>query len=514
VRELSGYRLQVTPVQWEQLALVFSDDKGEVDYPRFASEIAKVSGTSPSGGDIEKILDYLRLTARHRHSQVQESVALADKDSLGVLPAARFFRILQLQGFRLSDEERELVEAEFTDGDGGIRYDELFNVILPATPSSAASYDSVIIRLKKFLSAKRLYLKPQLEKADRKRSGIVTVTDLLGALRALSFDLTPVERRIVKSQLGSEVRGRINISAFCDDVDPPPSSPADSAAFTNEEAVVPPDDVLTALEALTAIDQSGRADLDNEFRIRDFHRRGDIPRSQFEPLLVGLGIKAPVVATLATYYSNSPRFVQYQNLLRDQSLFAPAPPREQPPLRPEAVAALTRIKRAIATRGLDLEAGFLKYDAGRVGTIDSGRLRPAFDAVGYRIAVGDEDILKKSFAQAGNDTKVDYRRLIEAVEEAIGEDPENKDDGETRAIVESLHARIQARRRKVRDGFFGKEPEGISEDDFREVLGKYVIALREPDVVKLVKAYRRRDGNIDWQRFCDDVEAVKSNPLV
>jgi Ca2+-binding EF-hand superfamily protein len=348
---------------------------------------------------------------------------------------------------------------------------------------------------------------------DRKHTGSITVTDLFGALRSLSFDLTVQEKRVFQSRLGPAVQGTVNIAEFCADVDPAQIFSEPVRAVGDDEAQIPPDAVVDVLAKLSAIKQSGKADLREEFRSRDLRHEGLIPISQVQPILLGLGLKQADVDVLTDFYSPKPRLINYFGILKDQEMFAPPVLPGDEPIRPEARAVLARLAAAVRANGLNVERAFIKYDPARAGKVDAGRIRAVFDAIGFRISPGDEDVLKRAFVTAG-DGKFDYDKLLVLLGE--GEDLEEPPagpaplDAATVTILQNLNARVQSRRRKVRDGFAGSEPGGIGETEFKKVLGNYGIVLRDSEIQKLVSSYKLGDGTVDWEKFCNDVESNKS----
>jgi Ca2+-binding EF-hand superfamily protein len=212
---------------------------------------------------------------------------------------------------------------------------------------------------------------------------------------------------------------------------------------------------VAVLEKLTAINQSGKADLPQEFRVLDLRREGFVPISQFQTLLLGLGVRQADVEVLTDFYSPKPRLVNYFGILRDQELFAPPVLGVNEPLRPEAKAVLARLKAAVHEKRLNVARAFGKYDSGQTGQIDGGRVRPVFDEIGFRISPGDEDVLKRAFGNG----KFDYERLLgilaeeeEQEQSSVGPVPL---DAATLIILEDVHARVHSRRRRVRDAFVG-----------------------------------------------------------
>jgi Ca2+-binding EF-hand superfamily protein len=231
-----------------------------------------------------------------------------------------------------------------------------------------------------------------------------------------------------------------------------------------------------------------------------------------------LGIPTAEVELLTNFYSKEPRLLNYLDLTRDQTLFAPASSPGDADFRPEALAIISRLRGAVSAKALDVRKAFTKYDQPRLGRVDGNRVRPIFSEIGFRISVGEEDILKKAFPAVGYPSFFDYRNLLTQLEAEVDssagrEGPKNPDP-ETLELMEDLHSRIQARRRKVRDAFIGVETTGIDEDDFRRGLSKYGVIIREAEIQRLIRTYKGNDGWIDWKRFCDELESVKASRVI
>ena len=232
-QELGSYNLKVTSGQLNQLVDFFTDEQGDVDYVAFCSAIDSAIGTAPpierstfsSHGDITKTLEYMKKYARERGVLLVEQVRGMDPDGTGVIPAGRFFRVLTTQKFSLTPEDIRLLGLEFGDGNGNVEYERLLTEIAPQVTPTGVSV--VLARLVRTLKEKNLCLRPVLLRYDYQHTGIVSASDLILALRMISFEMTQRESQMLLNSF-SEDQGQVNIDAFCASVDPEPTSPRQS----------------------------------------------------------------------------------------------------------------------------------------------------------------------------------------------------------------------------------------------------------------------------------------------
>ena len=236
-QELGSYNLKVTSGQLNQLVDFFTDEKGDVDYVAFCSAIDSAIGTAPpierstfsSQGDIAKTLEYMKKCARDRGVLLVEQVRGMDPDGTGVIPAGRFFRVLTTQEFSLTPEDIRLLGVEFGDGNGNVEYERLLAEIAPQVTPTGVSV--VLARLVRFLKERNICLRPVLLRYDYQHSGNVSASDLILALRMISFDVTQRESQMLLNSFSAN-QGQVNIDAFCASVDPEPTSPRQSQTQT------------------------------------------------------------------------------------------------------------------------------------------------------------------------------------------------------------------------------------------------------------------------------------------
>jgi Ca2+-binding EF-hand superfamily protein len=350
-------------------------------------------------------------------------------------------------------------------------------------------------------------------------------------LRRIGFHLDAQEQKVLKSHFGSSAN-KIDIQALCGPIDPvivpivAPPQPEESTHL-REEFQPPTDTVNAVLQTLGRLEKTKDISFGDEFRARDAMRRGTIAASQFRSILMAYAVPVGDVETLAVHYKASSQLIHYGALLRDQSGAGVAP--ETPvgdPLRDEVAPLLLALCAAAETKNVSVENLFAKYDATRSGVIPNVRIKAIFDGIAFHISEEEEDLIKRAYQDRRMPEMIDYRRLCldalqladtaqESVAVPMPEPQGQVLDRESGLLISAIRERIQARRRKVRDAFSdAPENSAISEQKFRTAFGTFGLAFREADMQKVLKIYRvNRQKDVDWERFCRDVESTKVMPM-
>ena len=84
-------------------------------------------------------------------------------------------------------------------------------------------------------------------------------------------------------------------------------------------------------------------------------------------------------------------------------------------------------------------------------------------------------------------------------------------DQQTMTVLVGIREKLLARHKKVRQPFFGIQTQLISQRDFRRCVESYGLVIKEAEMQRLLHAYKRNmQGDIDWNRFCSDVESTNT----
>jgi Ca2+-binding EF-hand superfamily protein len=512
IQQLTQWAIKITPFQREQLAAVFSDQNGDIDYGLFCDEIASaiVAAPPPAEGkpvfsakaDFEKTIEYLKETVRRRNSQIHVALRSYDTGHTGLVPSGRFVHCLSANEFKVTPPDTEVLLEHFGDGRGSVEYERFITAIMPPSepPMTLADF---LAGLSLFLHTRKMSLRPLLPRS-------ITLPDLLAAFHKLSFNCEPQEQSLLRSCFRG---GELSADAFCREIDyvPEVAVPPPEPAPEPDTHPPPPHEVLCVLRKLKKAES--KVDFAEDFRSRDFLRRGVIPTSQFASIVIGptTGIGRSEADLLASYYAVPGQKVNYVTLLRDQEVCPLDEPTLAPPTRPlDQLLAL--FQKELVSRRLDPPDLFLKYDRTRTGLVFGVRVATIFDSVGIKLTEEEDKVIRNTFADPDSPELFNYRSIAKFMtpKDARPKAAEPVDT-EFLLLLVSLRERIRSRRRRLADAFAHGFGDTVSERVFREALGTFGLALREHETQRLLRNYRSGSrGDVDWRRFVADVESARA----
>jgi Ca2+-binding EF-hand superfamily protein len=288
----------------------------------------------------------------------------------------------------------------------------------------------------------------------------------------------------------------------------PPAPEVPPTEPTPEIRAAPADLVAAVLAKLTATERKTGVDYLAEFRERDSFKNGQMPVSQFQAVVLGLGAEVTKgeVELLIENYRISPQKIDYFNLIEDKEkvVLVESPEPEEGPTVEEL---LVQFKAALQARRMSPQDLFVKFDKFRNGAILAVRVRSIFDSVGIKLTESDDRRLREAFADATSVDLFDYKKLCALI---APKDDRPIKDRDLLLLLNSLREKIQARRRKIREAFPDDLPNPIDQQSFRNAIGTFGLSIREPEIQRLLKYYRiNRQKEVDWQRFVTDVENVR-----
>jgi Ca2+-binding EF-hand superfamily protein len=507
VQELAQWRLKITAGQREQVANAFSDANGDIDYEQFADEVTLALNSAPHSArwstfevkpNASNVIEFLKETARNRHSQIETAVKALDPEQTGIAPAGRFARCLSGQDFKVTPADVEALTIEFGDGRGNIEYPRFLAAILPQNVAPTPELSNVLARLGLFLNERKIAIRPTLE-----RYRPLTANDLIAVLRKLSFDLNPQEQAILRASFRTN---NIDVEALCARIDylPPPRDEPPPEVMPIIRGP-PPDDVLTILAKMTAAEQRAPYDFLAEFRERDTFKNGQIATSQLQAVLLGssVGLTRSEVERVVGHYQLTPQKVDYKSLIADKDRLSEA--EDTGPQTVEELLAAFKI--ALQNRKIPPRDLFVRHDRSHNGKVPVLRVRSIFDSVGIKLNEEDDRALREAFKDQQSPDEFDYYKLC-AVLAAGDEKPAG--GRELQGLLYNIRERIQARKRRIREAFPESLGESISEQIFRDALATFGLSIREQEIQRLLKEYRlNRQKDIDWHRFVTDVETAR-----
>lgn len=552
---VQSFNVRINANQLCQLVDAFSDKDGNVPYREFCDEVAKSIAAAPPStrstfstkGDINTTLSYLRELEKNRHSQIGEQLKVLDPRNTGLIQSAKFFKALAIEHFNLGPTDQEVLEQTFTDGNGNIRYLDFLNSILPQTTQLVPTANQIIERLKNYLKNRNIQLRPRLARIDRNHSGKIIIQELSQALHSISFDITRKEWLQLSSSLGSSPHSLFDYNSFCDEIDPPTPEPQTSQQLQEQQEQeelrnssrraeirpTPPDSIIGILVSILRQANRNHIDVYEELRSRDTLRRGLVPNSQFQSLLFRIhpSLRPVDVAQLTEFYQGQPMYTNYENMCKDIHDYAEDALKTSQQMElttstgpsPETINVLRRLKIQIDMARMEPEELFLNYDSANTGFIPRSRLNSVFCSINLSVTNSELQSVEEDFKDKRRPELVNYKRITSAVrgirlspmDLSSIRIPSQSDKGpirEVAVLVNSIRERIQERHKRVRDAFcdcISGQP--CSARDFRAAISSFGLIIREVDLLKLLKYYRvTRQGDVNWEQFCLDIETSKT----
>ena len=551
-KAINSLNLRVNANQLYQVIDMFTDERGQVPYQKFCDEVENAikdipnttKSTFSTQGDINATLSYIKDLVRNRHFPLEEQIKSCDPSNSGVIPSQNFFRALANGPCKLGNQDVSVLEQEFGDKNGNIEYQRFLQAVSPQQRIAVDSPERTLVRLKQYLETKKIQLRPKLQRYEHQ--GSISMAELLQVLRSISFDMTQRESQQLSALLAPRLNSRIDINSFCEQVDPmsipqrktlqeieaEEAEEAKRQAAQREVRPRPPEELEETLVIVLQYAEKNSVDFGTEFRQRDVHRNGAIPKSQFQSVLMmaAPGLSTKDVNHISEYYMGSPQQINYHAFLQDihqhirplyESLQEELNKPKEP--HPETFQVIRRFKNVLNDQRTAPEDVFIRYDNLRSGTVPKTRLAAIFETLGFRISPVEERCLQEDFTDARLPEMFNYRRFCQQLNQTtltpqdlsqIRVHPENVNvqDREVAVLINSIRERIQERHKRVREAFSEYEKgTGIPANEFRRAFSTFGLFIKENDMLKLLKYYRfSRQGDVDWDSFCHDVETSKT----
>ncbi|EAX99074.1 EF hand family protein [Trichomonas vaginalis G3] len=536
--EVANWGVPLKPLQLNELAAAF-DYQGQFDYMAFADEIQKIQTTltKPTSArkpviDLNEILNRLTEFIQNRRPTLVDQIEGFDIRHNGTVPSQRFFRVLTNSGFSLTNDECGVIENEFGDINGNIDYNRFFSQVMPKS-APQANPDEIVIRLNNFLKANKMQLKPRLERFDNTRSGSVTFAQMSAAFRAIGFDLTAPEQSALKAAYGHGPEGIVDYIDFYDLVDPKFEKPKEEKLEPlprhdrNEDASIS----LAAMTKIAAICDRYQHNLSGEFRKYDMKNNGLILPDAFRCVIQNLPMRVEDNETevLTKFYTSAGGYVSYEQFCQDMVDFGSKRIMQNPKIQTDLLAqektnsqnvdlVLHKLKIFLMNGRISPDTIFLPYDASSSGLIPRSRLQPILEGIGFPGLPSDFAVLGKAFADPRLPEKLNYKKLCQEInainidqrelaETRVDNLSETVADASTLRINCMIREKLAERHKRVRQPFSGVTSQLMSQRDFRRCIESYGLVIKEADMQNIMRVYKRNmNGDIDWNRFCTDVE--------
>ncbi|KAK8892187.1 hypothetical protein M9Y10_029410 [Tritrichomonas musculus] len=493
--------------------------------------------------DINDVINYIQTTIQERHSLICDRLAHFDPLNTGKLSEIQFFKIFEAEKFDLLDPDRLAIINEFSDGEGNIDYKAFSIAVTPPQPNPLSELELIIERLKSYLEEKQIQILPYCERLDTERTGTILFNQLLSIFRNILFDINPKERKILKMSTTQNV----NIEEFCSKVDPPfiryitESEEEKSKSLKNEEEEekeieIPDKQTMDALARVASVVDHENIELVNEFR--RYENSPLVRPSTFRATLIQIPVRISDedIELLLNKYKDQPsKLVDSVAFMRDIQTYGKDQLKIEPDLSLTTTAdflepnenvksILRRLKVVLLNKNLSGPALFKPYDQSSFGFVSVDRLHSILSYIGFVNQITPDELkqLESAFQPNKKPDLFNYRRMLLLLEKQ----EVNKDDyakvpvyhsgtfsGEYALInlTNTIHSKLQARHKNARYVFFDAPDGPIPYGDFRQRIMNYGLVISQADLQLLMRSYRANmNGDIDWKRFCDDVDTIKT----
>lgn len=488
--------------------------------------------------DINTVLKNLQCTILDRHSLVGDRLAHFDQFNSGKLSEKQFFKIFEAEKFVIRDDEKLAIINEFSDGNGNINYRAFMLAVLPQPANPITEADAIYDRLKEHLQQKQIRIHPYFERVDSDNLGYVSFAQLLAIFRNVQFDINLRERKLLRASTGNDV----NIESFCSRVDP---AVLDTELRIekkveeeerNEDLEIPDKSVTDALARLASVIDHENLEIIDEFR--RYESSPLIRPSNFRSVLLGLPVRiseSDIDLFIENYTDKPSRLVDTIRLIQDIEKYG----RDQLKIEPDLSLTtsieftepsqyikriLRKLKVVLLNKNLRGSALFRPYDQSSLGFVSKDRLHSIFENIGFMNQISEDDLIQLEAAFQPNKLPdlFNYRRMLICLDsqEVNNEDyatvTVNRTDSFTgdHALVNlanTIHSKLQARRKKADSVFLDCTDSPIPYNEFRQRVMNYGLIISPTDMQLLNRSYRANmKGDIDWKSFCHDVDSIKT----
>lgn len=315
------------------------------------------------------------------------------------------------------------------------------------------------------------------------------------------------------------------------------------SSLRKREIPSPPENIMKIVAKIADITRNKDIFLHDEFEYRDRTRRGLVNNSDFYRVFdiacVPSRVKNNEIVTVYRYYSDNSDMFDYESFCRDimkcnqearktqrenginsaqMTNSYQNDESEEINESPEFIKALRKYRANLASRMLEADDVFGKYDTLNAGYIKEENLSLAFRAANFEMTPKEIQILLDAFHDKYFDNRFLYRKLDQrakkekcnATEIRMLMNPEFAEAEERRelhcALIETRE-KLHVRRRNAYMLFSKLTTPTISPEQFNQMLLDAGIILIHTQLNALTQKYTNGDmKNFDWQAFCDDCE--------
>lgn len=469
----------------------------------------------------------------------------------GIVEESRFIRLFNQ--FRFAINKIELIQAaSLFPGDRleTINYHQFLDAITDKPALPGPSIDEILTNLRNFLKNNKKYIRSIAAKYDREKSGDITMNQFVSVLQLCQIRLSNQEVKMIQSIFPGRIPATIDWISLCEEVDPQEPHFLQSRILEKTTQLetrmnVPlvrqlPQNIEKALKQIKIAISKANYDL-NQMLIRlDEDKQGAIHQNKFLNILSNppLSIDASTLRVLIAFYRLSGSIeIDYITLCRDLSEINPFQDNgmndstkantndnnfdtiEIPSNIPMIVhSLLQRYKLFISENPqFNLMSPFTPLDGAKSGFINAQHVRECFISIGFETSRDEVEAAISTFIDSRRINAFNYYMFVKAVHAeqtmiSTGITPEIRQEvAETQVIIKD---RLSSRNRRIWMGFSGIVQQTIPIETFFERLASMELYLRSSQANALVKFYKtNQTDQIDWKRFCNDVENCKTVQL-
>lgn len=416
-------------------------------------------------------------------------------------------------------------------------YEEFFKAISPIPFKPIIEFESLLERIRNSLINQKQVLRPYFQKFDHLQSGEIPLSHFLGVLRDFGIQFNEDETIVLQKNLAPQKNSAVHYLHFCDQVDPslPPPQPRvypDTPKKDKNEIA------STALEVMTRVAAASLKygfDIESNFRKFDNSFEGQISINDFRSVLQSMPVtfsEQELDFTSEFYLNSFTSKVNYVHFCKDMAEFGGKRVNQNPqkalesisqslPLDIDLEPILKKIVLILCSKNIPPESLFLPYDQRSSGQILQSKLIAVFDGTGLNLSPKEIAIIGVNFQDQRVPERFNYKEFCQVLksvsfsdEELSSLSVESNEMKKDESIIELctlIREKLNARHKNVRIPFSKFKSQIIPSTDFRKCVESFGLIIKENDMQKLIRAYKRNaKGDVDWNEFCNEVEKSKT----
>jgi len=401
-----------------------------------------------------------------------------DRTGKGIIQKSIFLNTIIKLHFDMKESDIKFVVDSFTMEDGkSVNYiDFAKEVYSKRNISFDQTIDAVLQRMRNYVIEKGIRLSKYLSAYDREKSGQISTSQFIAAIRRSGFELNEKDLALIRDHYeDKKTKHYILWTLLCQEVDVVPLSnlstqtsalqfspsmrdvltssrmmstySANQPRSSNPRESRPvPDQLIPLYGQIFKRMMDYGIDIGDELIRKDKLKKGYVTQALFRQSISMLGLKISPedLSDLSTFYTDEASGnVYYTQFLQDVEEFGNlALPMEEEDdnneeeineisisrttrlsestsgINPEILVILSRIKEMCKRKQLEPLELFSPFDMSKTGTVPESKLLQILDRVDIRLNEGDEQIMINEFRDLSRPENLNYLRLCNAIQGA------------------------------------------------------------------------------------------------